>query len=159
MLLIRKPGTDKLCLILTGSEHVERTAVTTPDGNMFSTVIQIGDCNAPATYQALDDIVIYSTTLDDHITHVQIVLDILKRERLYLSESKLRFLCRELTILGRIVDDEGIRMDPAKVDKVVNWKVPTNRDLLRGFIGAAGYLADDIYRVRVQACWTIIAFR
>lgn len=31
-------------------EHVERTAVTTPDGNMYSTVIQIGDCNAPATY-------------------------------------------------------------------------------------------------------------
>ena len=34
-------------------EHVLRTAVTTPDGNMFSNVVQLGDCNAPATYQSL----------------------------------------------------------------------------------------------------------
>jgi len=40
-------------------------------------------------------------------------------------------------------------MDPAKVDCVLNWKVPMNRDLLRGFIGSVGYLADDIYKVRV----------
>ena len=40
-------------------------------------------------------------------------------------------------------------MDPDKVDTVVNWKTPTNRDLLRGFIGSAGYLADDIYKVWV----------
>jgi hypothetical protein len=51
--------------------------------------------------------------------------------------------------LGRIVDDDGIRMDPDKVDSVVNWKTSTNRDLLHGFIGSAGYLADNIYKVRV----------
>lgn len=38
---------------------------------------------------------------------------------------------------------------PRQVVKVVDWEVPTNRDLLRGFIGAAGYLAGNIYRVRV----------
>lgn len=147
-------------------EHVERSTVTTPDGNMVSEVIQIGDCNAPATYQALmnhlfsayigrfmdiylDDIVIYSDTLKDHVRHVKLVLDILKRERLYLSESKLHFIQPELKILGRVVDDEGIRMDPDKVDSVVAWKVPTNRDLLRGFLGSVGYLADDVPGVRV----------
>jgi hypothetical protein len=147
-------------------EHVDRSVVTTPDGNMVSTVIQIGDCNAPATYQALmnhlfgefigrwmdvylDDIVIYSRTLEEHIEHVTTVLDILKRERLYLSENKLRFLCKEMKLLGRIIDDDGIRMDPDKVDRVVNWKTPTNRDSARSFLGAVGYLADDIYCVRV----------
>src|SRR5277367_4710365 len=40
-------------------------------------------------------------------------------------------------------------MDPDKVDSVLNWKVPTNRDLLRGFIGSVGYLADDIPNVRI----------
>jgi hypothetical protein len=54
-----------------------------------------------------------------------------------------------MKILDRIVDDDGIRMDPDKVDSVANWKTLTNRDLLRGFIGLAGYLADDIYKVRV----------
>ena len=54
-----------------------------------------------------------------------------------------------MKILGRIVDNDGIRMDPEKVDALVRWKAPTNRDLLRGFLGAAGYLADDIDQVRV----------
>ena len=81
-------------------EHVNRTAVTTPDGNMLSHVIQQGDCNAPATYQALmnhlfsahigkcmdvylDDIVIYSDTLEQHRKDVKAILDILDREKLY----------------------------------------------------------------------------
>ncbi|KAJ8481441.1 hypothetical protein ONZ45_g15313 [Pleurotus djamor] len=146
--------------------HVSRTTVTTPDGNMQSLVMQQGDCNAPATYQALmnhlfapyigifmyvylDDIIIFSDTLEDHIKHVKIVIDILKKEKLYLAAHKLHFLCKELRVLGRVVDKEGIRMDPDKVDSVLKWKVPTNRTLLRGFLGAVGYLADDIARVRI----------
>jgi hypothetical protein len=97
----------------------------------------------------LDDIIIYSNSLEDHIKHCKIVIDILRREKLYLSKDKLKFLSREMKVLGRIIDDHGIRMDPDKVDKVINWKVPTNRDLLRGFLGAVGYLADDIARVRI----------
>ena len=70
-------------------EHVDRTATTTPDGNMVSLVIQIGDANAPATYQALmnhifsayigrfmdiylDDIFVYSDTLEEHVKHVKL---------------------------------------------------------------------------------------
>ena len=147
-------------------EHVERSAVTTPDGNMVSQVIQQGDCNAPATYQTLmnhlfsayigrfmdvylDNIVIYSDTLEEHVKHVKLVMDILLKEKLYLSRTKLRFIAPELKLLGRVVDDEGIRMDAEKVDSVLNWKVPTNRDLLRGFIGSVGYLADDIPNIRL----------
>ena len=76
-------------------EHVEHLVVTTPDGNIISTVIQIGDCNMPATCQVLmnhlfcnyigwwidvylDDIVVYSDTLEENIEHVRRVLDILK---------------------------------------------------------------------------------
>jgi hypothetical protein len=65
--------------------------------------------------------------------------DIIIREKLYLSEKKLHFLCPELQILGRVITNEGIRMDPYKVDSVLNWKTPTNRDLLRGFLGSVGY--------------------
>lgn len=147
-------------------EHIERTAMTTPDGNMVSLVMQQGDCNAVATYQTLmnhifgpyigvfmdvylDDIVIYSDTLEEHIKHCKMVIDILKREKLYLSATKLHFLASEMKILGRIVDDHGIRMDPHKVDSVVNWKTPTNKELLRGFLGSVGYLADDIATIRI----------
>ena len=147
-------------------EHVNRSAVTTPDGNMVSQVVQQGDCNAPATYKSLmnylfssyigrfmdiflDDISIYSDTLEEHVEHVKLVLDILAKEKLYLSGSKLHFIAPELKLLGRVVDNKGIRMDSEKVDSVLNWKVPTNRDLLRGFIGSVGYLADDVPNVRI----------
>jgi len=118
-------GQDAYEQIRIVPEHVARSAVTTPDGNMVSLVVQQGDCNAPATYQALmnylfsehigvfmdvylDDIIIYSDTLEEHVRHVRTVLGILKREKLYLSEKKLKFLCKEVKILGRIVTDDGI---------------------------------------------------
>jgi hypothetical protein len=76
---------------------------------MVSLVVQMGDCNVPATYQALmnhifssyigrfmdiylDDIVIYSDTLEEHVKHVKMILDILKQEKLYLSRSKLHLV-------------------------------------------------------------------
>jgi hypothetical protein len=159
-------GQDAYEQIRVIPEHVPRTAMTTPDGNMVSHILQQGDCNVPVTYQALinhlfgefigkwmdvylDDIIIYSDTLTEHVEHVSTVLHILEKEKLYLSEKKLKFLCKEVKILGHIVDDNGIRMDPEKVDRVLNWKVPTNRDLCRGFIGSVGYLANDIYKVHI----------
>ena len=147
-------------------DHVDRTAMSTPDGNMVSLVLQMEDCYAPATYQSLmnyifssyigrfldvylDDVIIYSDTLEEHKKHCILVIDILKKERLYLSKKKLKFLPDELKLLGRIIDSNGIKMDPEKVDGVLAWKTPTNRDLLRGFIGSVGYLADDIPNIRI----------
>ena len=157
-------GKDAYEQIHVDPAHVDRMAMTTPDGNMVSLVLQQGDCNAVATYQSLmnhlfgpyisvwmdvylDDIVIYSDTLTEHIDHVKAVIDILKKETLYLSLSKLHFLCQEMKILGRIVDVEGMRMDPSKVDSVLAWKAPTSKELLQGFLGSVGYLADDIVMV------------
>jgi len=97
----------------------------------------------------LDDIILYSDSLEEHIENVKTMLKILEREKLYLSKHKIQFLVDEVKILGQIVGSNGICMDPVKVDCVLNWKVPTNRDLLWGFIGSVGYLADDIYKVRV----------
>ena len=97
----------------------------------------------------LDDIIIYSDSFEEHIKHVKIAIDILRHERLYLSLKKLHFLEDELRLLGRIVGKDGIRMDPAEVDSVVAWKTPTNCDLLHGFLGAVGYLADDLAAVRI----------
>ncbi|CAA7269982.1 unnamed protein product [Cyclocybe aegerita] len=158
-----KDAYEQMCI---DPKDVWKTAFATPQGNMVSNVVQIGDCNAPATFQALmnhifspyigifmdvylDDIIIYSDTLEEHIEHVKLVLDVLKREKFYLSANKLNFLSKRVKILGRIVDEEGIQMDPHKVDALSRWKTPTNRDLLRGFLGAAGYLADDIDHVRI----------
>ena len=151
--------------ILIIPDHVKHSVVTTLDGNMVSFVIQQGDCNAPATYQAvmnhifspyisqildvyLDNIVIYSETFVDYIKHVKLVIDILWHEKLYLSLKRLHFLADELCLLGQIVDCDGIQMDLSKVDSVVMWKMPTNQDL-HGFLGAVGYLVDDLAAVQI----------
>ena len=98
-------------------EHVECSAMTTPDGNMVSLVLQQGDCNAPATYQSLmnhifssylgcfldvylDDIIIYSETIKEHVQHCKLAMDILKKEKLYLSKSKIKFMPDEMRLLG-----------------------------------------------------------
>ncbi|KAJ2917715.1 hypothetical protein MD484_g2704, partial [Candolleomyces efflorescens] len=159
-------GKDAYEQIRIHPDDVKYSAMTTPDGPMFSNVLQQGDCNAVATFQTimtsifspwigkwidvyLDDIIIYSDSLDDHIRHFKTVVDVLRREMFYLNESKIHILPKEMKILGRIIDDDGIRMDPDKVESLVNWKTPTSRELLRGFLGAASYLADDIAGVRI----------
>jgi hypothetical protein len=82
------------------------------------------------------------------------VLDILKGEELYLSKGRMRFLADKLRmtdrILGRIISGQGIRVDPDKVDTVVEWEIPANCDLLQGFIESEGYLTDDVPGVRLQ---------
>ena len=133
-------GFEQVWILL---EHVVQTAVTTPDGNIISHVIQIGNCNTLATFQALmnhlfslymrvfmdiyiDDLVIYFQMIEDHFKHIKLILDILKQERFYLNPEKLHFLVQEVKLLDHFVCYNGIQLDPAKVDSVMNWKVPTN---------------------------------
>ena len=137
-----------------------------PNGTMVSLVLQQGDINGPATYQAvmnyifapyigifmdvyLDDIVIYSDTIKDHMRHVRLVFDVLRREKFFLGADKMNFFARKLKLLGHILDEKGIAMDPHKVNSVVNWKTPTNKSLLSSFLGAVGYLAPDCEGVRI----------
>jgi hypothetical protein len=160
-------GKDAYEQIRVVPEDVPKTLFATPDGTMISHVMQIGDCNAGATYQSLmnhifgpyigifmdvylDDIVIYSDTAEEHVKHVKIVIDTLRDNQFYLGELKLQFFKTELAILGHIIDDAGIRLDPHKVDKVVNWKTPTSKELLMQFIGSVGYLASGCEGVRVD---------
>ena len=78
----------------------------------------------------LDDIIIYSDSLTEHIKHCKLTMDVLIKEKLYLSRKKIRFIPEELKLLGRVIDSQGIWMDTEKVDTVLNWKTPTNCDLL-----------------------------
>lgn len=157
-LIDRKDAYEQIRIV---PEHVGRTLFNMPDGTMESLVLQQGDCNGGATYQALmnhifapyirvfmdvdlDDILIYSDTVEEHIEHVKIVLDVLRKEKLYLSWDKMKFFAQELVLLGHVITDQGIKMDPNKVDAIEKWKTPTNKELLSGFLGLVGYLANGI---------------
>ena len=97
----------------------------------------------------LDDIVIYSDSIEDHVKHIRTVLEVLRREKLYLSTEKMEFFAEKLKILGHVVDEKGISMDPNKVNTVVNWKVPTNKGLLSSFLGGVSYLAGNCRNIRI----------
>jgi RNase H-like domain found in reverse transcriptase/Reverse transcriptase (RNA-dependent DNA polymerase) len=159
-------GRDAYEQIRVAQEDVPKTLFNTPDGLMESLVLQQGDCNGPATYQTLmnflfagyigvwmdvylDDIMVYSDTISDHIKHLRTVFKILKREKLFLNSKKMQFLSPELEILGHRITDAGIIMDPHKVDAIAKWPTPTNKDLLASFIGAVGYLAGGTRGIRI----------
>lgn len=61
----------------------------------------------------------------------------------------MNFFAPQLKLLGHVIDERGIVMDPHKVNKVANWKVPTNKSLLSSFLGAVGYLAADCKDIRI----------
>ena len=97
----------------------------------------------------LDDIVIYSDTIEDHMKYVRLVFDVLRCERFFLGADKMNFFASKLKILGHIIDNKGIAMDLHKVDSVVNWKIPTNKGLLSSFLGMVGFLALDCKGIRI----------
>ena len=87
----------------------------------------------------IDDILVYSKDAQDHEQHLRIVLETLREKRLYVKLSKCDFWLKEVSFLGHNVSIEGIRVDPAKIEAVVNWKPPQNVTKVRSFLGLAGY--------------------
>jgi hypothetical protein len=87
----------------------------------------------------LDDILIFSGTWDEHVRHVKQVLDTLQREKLYVKLSKCEFGKNVLLYLGHIVGGEQLKIDPSKIDVIVNWPEPINVTRVQNFLGAIQY--------------------
>ncbi|RKK12564.1 hypothetical protein BFJ66_g18292, partial [Fusarium oxysporum f. sp. cepae] len=78
-------------------------------------------------------------TREEHIEHLKLVLQRLRSAGLFANPSKCEFLVKETKFLGLIVGQEGIRMDPAKVETVKNWKTPTCLTDVQAFIGFGNF--------------------
>ncbi|GKB06108.1 putative nucleotidyltransferase, ribonuclease H [Tanacetum coccineum] len=87
----------------------------------------------------IDDILIYSKTKGEHNEHLKIILDLLKKEKLYAKFSKCDFWLEYLQFLGHVINREGVHVDPAKIEAIKNWPVPTSPTEVRQFMGLAGY--------------------
>lgn len=137
-----------------GEEH--KTAFRTHQGLYEFRVMPFDLTNAPTTFQNvmntifqhilrkhvlvfMDDILIYSTSMEDHIKHLTEVLKILEEHKLFVKKSKCSFAQQSLEYLGHIVKGQGVSTDPSKVQAVSNWSQPTSLKELRGFLGLAGY--------------------
>jgi len=136
--------------------HKERTAFTVgPLGFYEFNSMPFGLTNSPATFQKLmhrclgdlhndclvylDDIIIFSSTITEHIEKLEKVFQRLKEYHLKLKPSKCRFLKEEVKYLGHIVSKQGIQTDPAKLSVVKSWPRPCNAKQVQQFLGFVGF--------------------
>jgi hypothetical protein len=137
-------------------QDIEKTAFNTRYGHYEFLVLPFGLCNAPATFMHLmnelfksyldtfvivyiDDILIYSRTLQEHKQHVRKVLDILRKNQLYAKKEKCELFRTEVSFLGHCVSGDGISMEADKIKSVLEWPVPTDVEQIQKFLGLAGY--------------------
>ena len=87
----------------------------------------------------IDDILMYSSSSEEHSEHLRIVLQTLRERQLYSKLSKCQFWLDRVAFLGHVISVEGVNVDPKKREAVVNWKPPKNVSEVRSFLGLAGY--------------------
>ena len=134
-------------------EDVPKTAFRTRCGHYEFLVMSFGLINAPAVFMDLmnmvcrpyldkfvirfiDDILIYSRSEEEHGRHLRLILEPLRKEKLYAKFSKYEFWINEVKVLSHVVSKKWIHIDPSKIEATKNWKEPTE---IRQFLGFAGY--------------------
>lgn len=133
-----------------------KTAVVCPLGFWEFNRMPQGITNAPSTFQRLmercmgdlnrkqvlvfiDDLIVFSKTLEEHESRLLQVLNRLKEYGLKLSPEKCRFFQMSVRYLGHLVSRDRVETDPAKVEALKTWPRPTKLKELRSFLGFAGY--------------------
>ena len=145
-------------------ESIEKTAFRTPEGLYEWTRMPFGLCNATSTFQRLmtrlvsrigsamgnlvlcyvDDILIASSTTEDHIQKIREVFRVLKEAGLKLKAGKCELFKTSVKFLGRVVDGDGIRPDPESIAKVDSWCKPTSNKMIASYLGFANYYREFI---------------
>ncbi|GJR13561.1 putative reverse transcriptase domain-containing protein [Tanacetum coccineum] len=123
-------------------EDIPKTAFRMRYGHYEFQVMPFGLTNAPAVFMDLmnrvckpyldkfvivfiDDILIYSRNEEEHANHLRIILELLRKEKLYAKFSKCDFWIHIVQFLGHLIDSQGLHVDPAKIEAVKNWTSPT----------------------------------
>nr|GEV29808.1 putative reverse transcriptase domain-containing protein [Tanacetum cinerariifolium] len=137
-------------------EDIPKTAFRKRYGHYEFQVMPFGLTNVPAVFMDLmnrvckpylnkfvivfiDDILIYSCNKEEHANHLRIILELLRKEKLYAKFSKCDFWIRIVQFLGHLIDSQGLHVDPVKIKAVKNWASPTTPTEIRQFLGLADY--------------------
>lgn len=142
--------------IEVNQKDIQKTAFNVEGGHYEFVRMPFGLKNAPATFQRvmdnvlrkyigvtclvyMDDIIIFSTSLQEHLENLSKILETLREYNLKIQIDKCEFLQKEVAFLGHIVTPEGVKPNPAKIKVIREWPLPKNEKELRGFLGVLGY--------------------
>ncbi|MBW0566446.1 hypothetical protein O181_106161 [Austropuccinia psidii MF-1] len=145
-------GAYNLLRVKEGDEHLK--CFRTKYGSFEYLVMPFELTNAPASFQNLvndifqdlldvyvvvylDDIMVFSKYEEEHVTHVSTVISRLRANNIFAKASKCLFHISSVEYLGYFVSSESLKMDQAKVQKILNWLPPRNLKALQSFLGFA----------------------
>ena len=135
----------------------DKTAFVTGMGHHLRYVtMPFGLCNAPSTFQRLmekvlqgllwrtavvylDDVVIYSRSMEEHYSHLEAVMQRFEQHNLKLKPRKCELFRTTVHYLGHVVTPDGVATDPGLIEKVAAWEPPQNLKEVRTFLGLTGY--------------------
>lgn len=137
-------------------EDEEKMTFKTHNGHFHFRVMPFGLCNALATFQCLmnaifakytrkfvivflDDILVFSTDLQEHEEHLRLVLSTLREHELFAKASKCSFAQQSIDYLGHVISKDGVATDTSKTSAMHAWPMPTTTIELHGFLGLTGY--------------------
>ena len=137
-------------------KDIPKTAFTVENGHYEFIRMPFGLKNAPATFQRviesvllgllnerclvyIDDIIVYSATIQEHISRLKEVFKRLRKSNLKIQPDKCEFLRKEVAYLGHLITEKGVKPNPAKVECIQNFPEPKNQKDVKSFLGLAGY--------------------
>jgi hypothetical protein len=144
-------------------EYIPKTTFKMSFGNYEFIVLPFGLINTPRVCMNLinrvfheyldkffqvfiDDILIYSQMTEEHDKNLCLVLQCLRENKLYRKLSKCSFYQSRIHYLGHVISNEGITVDPAKVEAIMEWPEPTNVPEVRSFMGLVRYYQRFVER-------------
>jgi hypothetical protein len=137
-------------------EDIPNTSFRTHEGHYGFLVMPFGITNAHSTFHSLMnsifnpllrkfvlvffyDILIYKKYWEEHVKHVDKVLQQLEEKNLYANPCKCAFGVQEVDYLDHIVSHEGVKLDPNKTKDTRKWPIPKTLKKLRGCLGLTDY--------------------
>lgn len=135
---------------------IPKTAFNVENGHFEYIRMPFGLKNAPATFQRvmdnvlkdlqgkiclvyMDDIIIFSTSLQEHITNIKTVFSRLRENNLKIQLDKSEFLRKSVEFLGHVITPDGIKPNPRKIEAIQKFPIPRTPKEIKSFLGLIGY--------------------